>query len=217
MGNTTRARSVTRRVPADRAKRLAKVTNARDSLADFGRGMETYCLTFGQFSLMDAVEAILEKTGPADVAISTWTAGSADLSRSAESLRNGNIRSLRFVVDCSFGQRQPAYLAQVRELFGDEAIRSTRTHAKFVVITNDGWSVAVRTSMNLNENPRLEHIEVSDDPALAGFLLDVVDEVFAEESAGDFRTKSRPELPGMDAVLPVASVEMSRGGVRVGA
>ena len=218
MSNSTRrAKSVTRKVPADRAKHLAKVVNARDALADFGRGMETYCLTFGQFSLMDAVEAILEKTGPADVAISTWTAGAADLSRSAESLRNGNIRSLRFVVDCSFGQRQPGYLGQVRELFGDEAIRSTRTHAKFVVITNDEWSVAVRTSMNLNENPRLEHIEVSDDPALAGFLLDVVDEVFAEESAGDFRTKSRPELPGMDAVLPAASVKMSRGGVRVGA
>lgn len=136
--------------------------------------------------------------------------------RSAESLRHGNIRSLRFVVDCSFGQRQPGYLSQVRELFGDDSIRSTRTHAKFVVITNDDWSVAVRTSMNLNENPRLEHIEVSDDPALAGFLLRVVDEIFAEEAAGDFRTKSRPLLPGMEGVAPAASVRMGRG-VSVGA
>lgn len=195
---------------------VSKVTNARDALADFGRGMETYCLTFGQFSLMDAVEAILEKTGPADVAIATWTAGAADLSRSAESLRNGNIRSLRFVVDCSFGQRQPAYLAQVRRLFGDDAIRSTRTHAKYAVITNDEWSVAVRTSMNLNENPRLESIEVSDDPALAGFLLRVTDEIFAEEAVGDFRTKSHPELPGIPGVTPVESVAMGRS-VRVGA
>lgn len=187
---------------------VSKVSNARDALADWGRGMETYCLTFGQFSLMDAIEAILEKTGPADVAIATWTAGAADLSRSAESLRNGNIRSLRFVVDCSFGQRQPGYLAQVRELFGDEAIRSTRTHAKYVVVTNDEWSVAVRTSMNLNENPRLESIEVSDDPELAGFLIRVTDEIFDEEQAGDFRTKSRPELPGINGVEPMRSVSM---------
>lgn len=109
---------------------MSKVTNARDALADFGRGMETYCLTFGQFSLMDAVEAILEKTGPADVALSTWTAGGADLSRSAEHLHNGHIRSMRFVCDCSFGQRQPGYLAKLRELFGDDAIRTTRTHAR---------------------------------------------------------------------------------------
>lgn len=210
MANCTSARSVTRSVPA-RRPRLSKVTNARDALADFGRGLETYCLTFGQFSLMDALEAVLEKTGPADVAISTWTAGNADLSRSAEQLRCGNIRSLRFVADCSFGQRQPGYLAELVRLFGEGAIRTTRTHAKFAVITNDEWSVAVRTSMNLNENPRLENIEVSDDPVLAGFLLQVVDEIFAEELAGDFSTKSRPVLAGIEAVLPIERVEMSRG------
>lgn len=204
------ARSHTRKTPA-RRPRLSKVTNARDALADFGRGVETYCLTFGQFSLMDAIEAVLEKTGPADVALSTWTAGGADLSRSAEHLHNGNIRSLRFVADCSFGQRQPGYLAKLRELFGDEAIRTTRTHAKFAVLTNDEWSVAIRTSMNLNENPRLESIEVSDDPSLAAFLLQVVDEIFADEVAGDFRTKGRPALAGMDAVMPQARVEMGHG------
>lgn len=214
--NPTRAVAHTRRTPA-RRPRLSKVTNARDALADFDRGMETYCLTFGQFSLMDAVEAILDKTGPADVVISTWTAGGADLSRSAEHLHNRRIRSLRLLVDCSFGQRQPGYLAQCRELFGDDAIRSTRTHAKFAVITNDEWAVAVRTSMNLNENPRLESIEVSDDPALAGFLLDVVDAIWAEERPGDYSTKSRPVLPGLEGVTPVRSVAMAHGTVTVGA
>ena len=213
----TAAKSTTRRVPARRSIRLSKITNAREALADFDRGMETYCLTFGQFSLMDAVEAILDKTGPADVAISTWTAGNADLSRSAEHLHNGNICSLRFVADCSFGQRQPGYLAELVRLFGAEAIRTTRTHAKFVVITNDRWKVAVRTSMNLNENPRLESIEVSDDPALAAFLLRVVDEVFTEEAVGDFTTKSRPELPGIESIRPIEQVAMSRQGVRTGA
>ena len=206
----TTAKSHTRTAPKSRAPRLSKITNARDALADFGRGMETYCLTFGQFSLMDAIEAILDKTGPADVAISTWTAGNADISRSAAHLSDGRIRSLRFVADCSFGQRQPGYLAELVRLFGDDAIRTTRTHAKFAVITNDEWSVAVRTSMNLNENPRLESIEVSDDPALAGFLLAVVDEVFSEEKPGDYRTKSRPELVGMEGVLPQSMVSMGR-------
>lgn len=198
-----------------RRPRLSKVTNARDALVGFGPRAEIYCLTFGQFSLMDAIEAILDYTGPADVAISTWTAAAADLSRSAEHLRDQRIRSLRFVVDCSFGQRQPGYLALIRELFGDDAIRSTRTHAKFATITNDDWRVAVRTSMNLNENPRLESIEVSDDAALAGFLLDVVNEIFAEESAGDYSTKSRPQLAGLESLSVAPAVSMSRG-VRVG-
>lgn len=210
------ARSHTRKAPK-RAPQLSKVTNARDALAEFDHGMETYCLTFGQFSMMDAVEAILDKTGPADVVICTWTAGGADLSRSAASLHDGRIRTLRMLVDCSFGQRQPAYLAKCRELFGDDAIRSTRTHAKFAVIVNDDWHVAVRTSMNLNENPRLEQIECSDDAALAGFLLEVVDEIWAEERPGDFRTKSRPVLGGLESVAPQSSVAMAHGvstGVR---
>lgn len=212
----TAARTHTRPTPT-RKPRLSKVTNARDALADFDRGLETYCLTFGQFSLMDAVEAVLDKTGPAHVAISTWTAGGADLSRSAEHLHDKRILSLRLLVDCSFGQRQPGYLAQCRELFGDDAIRTTRTHAKFVVITNDTWSVAIRTSMNLNENPRLESIEVSDDPALAGFLLTIVKELWAEEKAGDYRTKSRPALPGISGVSPAQAVSMAHGTVTTGA
>lgn len=203
--NMSEARSVTRPARA-RRPRLSKVSNARDALADFGRGMETYCLTFGQFSLMDAVEAVLEKTGPAHVALSTWTAGGADLSRSEEHLRNRRILSMRFVCDCSFGQRQPGYLARLRELFGDDAIRTTRTHAKFVVIHNDEWVVSIRTSMNLNENPRLESIEVTDEPGLGSFLLQIVDEIFEEEAVGDFSTKSRPVLAGIPAVLPMSAV-----------
>lgn len=214
MSNPT-AKSTTRPVRT-RKPRVSKVSNAREALSDFDRGMETYCLTFGQFSLMDAVEAILEKTGPANVALSTWTAGGADLSRSAEHMHNGNILSLRMVVDRSFGTRQPGYLAQVRELFGDDAIRTTRTHAKFVVITNDEWTVAVRTSMNLNENPRLESIEVSDDPTLAAFLLRVVDDLWDESPAGDFGPRGVPALASMEGVAPAATVEMGRG-VRVGA
>ena len=100
-------------------------------------------------------------------------------------------------------------------LFGDDSIRTTRTHAKFAVITNEDWAVAVRTSMNLNENPRLESIEVSDDPALAGFLLRVVEEIFAEEKQGDFKAKATPELHGLPGILPSASVSMGRS-VHVG-
>lgn len=70
--------------------------------------------------------------------------------------------------------------------------------------------------MNLNENPRLESIEVSDDPALTGFLLSVVDELWAEEKPGDYRTKSRPTLPGIEGIAPAQSVSMARGTVTTG-
>lgn len=48
--------------------RFSKVASARDTIRGF---------TFGQFSLIDLIQAALEIAGPADVTISTWSAGSA--------------------------------------------------------------------------------------------------------------------------------------------
>lgn len=206
----------TRPAPKRRA-RVSKVANARDTLRDFDKGREVYVMTYGQFSIMDAVEAVLEKTGPADVSISTWTAASADLSRSAEHLYNSRIRSIRFLVDRSFLTRQAQYAAKLIELFGEGAVRTTRSHAKFVTIVNDEWNVVMPTSMNLNENRRLEFLHVVDDAELCGFFNAVVDEVFAEEPPGLKGARDVPMLSGFEEILPESMVEMARGTVSVGA
>ena len=54
--------------------RAAKTGSARQAIGQLARGMELYILTYGQFSLIDALIAIVEQTGPADVTLSTWTA-----------------------------------------------------------------------------------------------------------------------------------------------
>ena len=38
--------------------------------------------------------------------------------------------------------------------------------------------MVARTSMNLNENPRLETLEISTDPAFGEFMIRVVDDIF---------------------------------------
>lgn len=160
-------------------------------------------MTFGQFSLIDALWAVLRQTGPADVSIATWTAAGADTTRAEQFLRDGRIRSIRWLVDRSFETRQPKYCATLRHLFGDEVIRTTRSHAKFATIRNSEWSLAVRSSMNLNHNPRLETFEVSDDPGLADFLDSMFDEIFDGQPPGVMNG----ELP---RVTPMASIEAGR-------
>lgn len=208
----------TRPAPKARRQRLSKTTNARDTLAGFGHGVELDILTFGQFSIMDAVEAVLDTTGPADVAISTWTAAAADLTRTAQHLTDARIRSLRMVVDRSFLTRQPAYAATCLELFGPEAIRTTRVHAKFVLVRNAEWAVTLRTSMNLNENPRLEYLQVCDDADLCDWYSAVVDEIFATEEAGMGNRRNGPnELSGMVAMPGSATpIQINSGPLRVG-
>lgn len=196
-------RAATRR----RTIRAARHETARTVFADLAPGCEIVVLTHGQFSLIDALAAILERTGAADITISTWSAAHADLTHAHRFLADGRVRSIRFLVDRSFATRHPAYCATLRNLYGDDAIRTTRLHAKFATVRAGDWTLAVRTSMNLNENPRLELIEVSDDRALADFLDGETDRFFAEPP-GDFSA----ELP---AAAPPPSVQMGRT-VRVG-
>lgn len=187
--------------------RAAKTGNARQAIGPIAPGMELYVLTYGQFSLIDTLITLVEQTGPADVTLSTWTAGSADLTTAARLMEHGAIRSLRFVVDRSFLTRQPDYCAQMRRLFGDNCIRTTRSHCKFITVRNDEWALAVRTSMNLNENPRLENLEVSDDPALCAFLEAVADELFEDQEDGLFNS----ELPRVSMATPLKTGVVSTG------
>lgn len=154
--------------------------NASDAVGKIFRDCEIFGFSKGQFSLIDLIEELLAQTGPADVTISTWTAASREIDCAYRLLAGGSIKHLRFLVDFSFQSRQPEYCNALRARFGDDSIRVTRTHAKFVIIRNDEWNLVVRTSMNLNQNPRLENFEVSDSSGMADFVEGMVDNIFED-------------------------------------
>lgn len=186
----------TARKKASRVVMLSRQASARESIGHLEKSTDTFILTYGQFSLIDAVIAVLRQTGPADVSISTWTAAHAHLERAAELMQTDLIRSFRMIVDRSFEGRQPEYAHHMRKLFGPQCIRAIRTHAKFVLIRNDEWNVVIRTSMNLNHNARLENIEISEDRGFADFFQAVVDDVFAEVGEG----QNASDIPGLQTI-----------------
>lgn len=203
------AEAVSHSRPAPRRNpRLFKVGDARAALREFDHGREVTCYTFGQFSVLDALIAILNRTGPAHVVVATWTAAAADLRRAQELLRDERILSCRWVVDHSFKNRQPHYLDEMIRLFGEDSIRSLKTHAKFMLIHNDDWHVVVRTSMNLNENKRLENLDVVDDPDFCRWHLDMVDGIFRDRAAGDWVDRDDLDLSGIAATPPENQCEM---------
>ncbi len=190
----TRPKSI--RKPAKRDVKMARYSSAREAIGTLEKGTDTFILTYGQFSLIDALCAILDQTGPADVTISTWTAANAHLERSADLMASASIKSFRLIVDRSFEGRQPEYAYHMRQLFGPGCVRAIRTHAKFMLIRNERFDVVVRTSMNLNENPRLENIEISEDRAFAEFFQTVADDVFREVGEGE----NKSDIPGLDSI-----------------
>lgn len=213
--------SYTHKAPRRRPTRLWEVAGAKAAMRDFGPGLETTCYTYGQFSLIDVVVALIDDhTGPVDLDVCTWTVGVADMVRVNELMELGRITDIRWVVDQGFQSRQPGYCEQFRMIYGDEKIRTLRAHAKFLLLRNDQWDIVIRTSMNLNQNTRFEHVDVTHDRDLAEWHREVVDGIFQTEPLGDFAPKSNVLVNGVAAAQHAGRVErgrvMNRGQVRVG-
>lgn len=168
--------------------------DASDAIGEITPGCEIFGFTKGQFSMMDVIATVLRQTGPAKIDLSTWTAANADIKHAHQFIKDGNILGTRWVVDLSFRSRQKGYFKALVDRFGAESIRLTRTHAKFCTIYNDNWSIVIRSSMNLNKNPRFENFEISDDPKLLNFFVDLVDVIFTQPDVGH-----QPTVPELDA------------------
>lgn len=134
-------------------------------------GCEIFGISKGQFSKIDIIKHCLNEIGVCDVSIATWTAANSDISVAEMLLKNAKINSCIFMLDRSFPTRQPKYFKKLLSLQG-ETLKFClgNSHAKFVTLRNDQFNLAVRTSMNLNKNRRIETFEISDSPELCDYL-----------------------------------------------
>lgn len=165
------------------AKRVATasvcLSYASAALRDFGRGSHVFGLTKGQFSMIDIAAAVLEKAGPADVAIWTWCIAEYEVEAFGAFFADQRVTSLRVVMDWAGAQRDMPIVDDLQNRFGVDCIRITKTHAKIVTIaTASGWRVTIRGSMNLNANPRFEQFDVSDDSCIYGVVDDLMTELW---------------------------------------
>lgn len=167
------------------------MSEAASALGFIGPGVNIFALTNGQFSLIDAIQHVLEHTGRARLDLATWTAADADFRRANAMLQNGNIDHMRLLIDPSFRSRKPEFCAAAVEIFGNDAIRTIPIHAKFCVIDNGDWPVVIRTSMNMNPNRRIESLEIANDPDLAAFLQGFCNDVFKRSPAENFKSQGK--------------------------
>jgi hypothetical protein len=153
--------------------------SAAEAIEGLDHETEIFGFTKGQFSLLDLIGVVLAQTGPAHLSISTWTAATYEIQSLAAMLQRGDITGTRWLIDFSMARREPAVTAQLRETFGRDNIRVAQNHAKWCVFQNAAWKVVLRSSMNLNVNPRFEDFQIGDDPHLAGFLNRLLDSIWA--------------------------------------
>jgi hypothetical protein len=160
--------------------------SARRCIGKIDKGCDIFGLTKGDFSMIDIVRHVVDEIGPCDIDIGTWTAAHSDIKQAFNLLNDDRLRRVRFLVDRSFPQRQPAYYAALLKAFGQDSVRMARFHAKYILAENDRFSVAVRTSMNLNENKRIEFYELSEGSPISGYLRHIGDYHFAKPSEDSY-------------------------------
>jgi len=183
-----RAKSRNRRIVANGC------ATAADMIGPITEGCEIFGLTGGQFSFIDILEHCLNEIGPAHCVIATWTASYANIEKALRFTTDSRLLSCRWLVDRSFKTRKPDLCKHLVDTFGKDAIRTASSHAKFLLLWNDNWNLAIRTSMNLNQNPRVESFEISDDKALTRYMRTLCDAVFACDGADSgFSTKNETE------------------------
>jgi len=161
---------------------LRKIKTAAEAIDGLDHENEIFGFTKGQFSLLDLLHAILRLTGPAHLSISTWTAAAYELESISALVQRGDVTGTRWLIDFSMARRESAMTARMREMFGWHNIRVAQVHAKFALFQNADWKIALRSSMNLNMNPRCEDFQVAHDPEIAGFLNGILDEIFTSQT-----------------------------------
>jgi hypothetical protein len=149
--------------------------SAKRCIGPITKGCDVFGMTKGDFSMIDILRHIAKEIGPCKIDIGTWTAASAEIAQAFTMLEDKNIQSMRWLVDRSFPARQGKYFASLLSKFGRDSVRLARFHAKFILLENDDYSVAVRTSMNLNMNKRIEFYEISEGSPISDYLRGIVD------------------------------------------
>lgn len=174
--------------------RFSRKASAAETIAGFDRDTDIVGLTYGQFSLLDLIDATLDVTGPAHALIATWSAGFYDIDAAVRWRDSGRMLSTRFIMDSS-DKRGQATPATVADLFDPQNIRTTRSHAKFVLLSNDeGWNVVITSSMNLNLNKRLEQFEMTDDPERFNLFNTFADAVWEQTPPGPTGDRKMPKI-----------------------
>jgi len=193
---TLEGEHVFRRKTQRRLFRESGIDSAAAMIGDVADGDEICGITNGQFSLVDVIEHVLTQTGPSDVAVSTWTMGIYDAEKAYKFVENQRIKSIRFILDPSMFTRRAELASVLVKGFGADAFRAVNSHAKFTTIRGAALAVTIRTSMNLNENRRIESFDLSASDEMTTFFEGLVNRIW-EKVNRDNRSQSEAVFAGL--------------------
>jgi len=163
---------------ATRRKRAVEsFQTAADCIGTLEPGASLFAITRGQFSMIDAVLACLDQTGPAAVSLWTWTVAEYEVECLERLRRDERLTSGRLVIDHGARNKNAELIRQWQGAFGGESVRYVVNHAKIATIENADWKLLLRGSMNLNFNPRFEQFDLTEGGADFDLVKQIEDDL----------------------------------------
>lgn len=107
-----------------------------------------------RMQLAEVIEWVLSQTGPADIAISTFSTSEEFLRRLARLKDRGHVRSCSLFCDLRVARKTVALYHFIKSVF--EEIHLCENHSKVVLLSNGNHNVAIVTSQNQTRGDRYE-------------------------------------------------------------
>jgi hypothetical protein len=145
-----------------RKKAVESFGSAADCIGTIEKDMALFAITRGQFSMLDAVNIVIQQVGICRVSVWTWAIADYEVECFEAFMANRTISSGRLIIDRSAEFRNAPMIQKWRSCFGGDSVRTCKNHAKIATVQNDEFRVLLRGSMNLNFNPRFEQLDITE-------------------------------------------------------
>lgn len=112
--------------------------------------------------LAEVIEWVLSQTGPADIAVSTFSTGEEFLRRLARLKGRGDVRGCSLFCDLRAARKTASLRHFLKSVF--DRVCLCENHSKVVLLSNENHSVAIVTSQNQTRGDRFEAGVITTDP-----------------------------------------------------
>ena len=163
--------------PQARALRARQTLSAAaKSIGPIHPDTSVFAMTFGEYSMLDAILHAVSCAGECTVTVWTWTIAEYEIQALAEA---ENIKSATLFVDADSKTRirnNTGFAHQWRTVFGDGSIRYIINHAKMATVESATHRILIRGSANANQNNKMEQIDIT----AGGLEFDLIRRVESE-------------------------------------
>ena len=121
----------------------------------------------GHWSMHDLFNALIHKTGPARVYLSTYSLSEVAIRSLYNAFKEGLILELGCLVDIRVKRHKMGLLNFAGHLV--DTITLANCHAKVLILENDAWKIAVVASNNFTVNVRYESGSIITVPGIVDF------------------------------------------------